>query len=81
MQFRRSNDVRVADSDWHKARQRARETAFNSSLNIFSEEEKVKYDLETARIDGSDNPQTYTVNRPIDLLGTNGLDLRTLFNR
>ena len=81
MQFRRSNDARVTDSDWHKARQRAREAAFNSSLNIFSEEERVKYNLETARIDGSDNPQTYTANRPIDLLGVNGLDLRTLFNR
>jgi len=81
MQFRRSNSARAIDKDWHTNRERARKQAFNSSLAMFSEEEIVKYDLETARIDGSDNPQTYTVNRPIDLLGENGIDLRTLFNR
>ena len=81
MQFRRSNDVRVADSDWHRGRQRARESAFNSSLSIFSDEEIVKYDLDTARIDGSDNPRTFMWQRTIGLFGTNGTDIRELRNR
>ena len=81
MQFRRSNDVRAADSDWHRQRQRARESAFNSSLSIFSDEEIVKYDLDTARIDGSDNPRLFMWHRTIDLFGTNGTDIRELRNR
>ena len=81
MQFRRSNDVRTADRDWHLSRQRARESAFNSSLSIFSDEEIVKYDLDTARIDGSDNPRTFMWQRTIDVFGTNGTDIRELRNR
>ena len=81
MQFRRSNDVRAADRDWHLSRQRARESAFNSSLSIFSDEEIVKYDLDTARIDGSDNPRMFMWQRTIDLFGTNGTDIRELRNR
>ena len=81
MQFRRSNDVRAVDADWHRQRQRARESAYNSSLNIFSDTEIVKYDLETARIDGSDNPRTYMWNRALDVFGTNGTDIRQLRNR
>jgi len=50
-------------------------------LDVFSDEERVKYDLETARIDGSDNPQTFRVDRPFDFLGLNGLDIRELRNR
>ena len=81
MQFRRSNDTRVVDRDWHRGRQRAREQAFNSSLSMFSEIEITKYGLETARIDGSDNPLTFTWNRPLDLFGSNGVDVRTLEDR
>lgn len=81
MQFRRSNDVRVADADWHRQRQRARESAYNSSLSIFSDEERVKYDLESARIDGSDNPRLFMWQRTIDLFGMNGTDIRELRNR
>ena len=81
MQFRRSNDVRAADRDWQLSRQRARESAFNSSLSIFSDEEIVKYDLDTARIDGSDNPRLFMWQRTIDLFGTNGTDIRELRNR
>ena len=78
MQFRRSNDTRVVDRDYLQGRQRAREQAFNSSLSMFDEIEITKYGLETARIDGSDNPLTFTWNRPLDLFGSNGLDVRTL---
>lgn len=81
MQFRRSNDVRAIDADYHLGRQRAREQAYNSSLAMFSDKERVKYDLETARIDGSDNPRLFTWRRAIDVFGTNGTDIRELRNR
>ena len=81
MQFHRSNDTRAIDADYHRGRQRARESAFNSSLSIFSDAEIVKYDLETARIDGSDNPRLFMWQRTIDLFGTNGTDIRELRNR
>ena len=81
MQFRRSNDVRVADAEWHRQRQRARESAFHSSLRIFSDAEIVKDDLETARITGADNPRTFMWNRALDVFGTNGTDIRELRNR
>ena len=81
MQFRRSNDTRAVDADWHLSRQRARESAFNSSLSIFSDAEIVKYDLETARITGADNPRTFMWNRALDVFGTNGTDIRELRNR
>lgn len=79
MQFSRSPSAKRIDSRWHKARIDARHEAF--SVNEFSDSEIARYDLDTARITGQDNPRSYTVNRPIDLLGTNGIDLRTLFNR
>lgn len=79
MQFRRSQSARVVDREWHERRHEAREQAFNSSLNIFSDKEKVKYDLDTAQIDGSDNPRTYLFNRTLDILGTNGTDVRDLY--
>lgn len=79
MQFARSPSARAIDSRWHKNRQRAREQATNGNLELFfSDEEIIKYDLETARIDGSDNPRTYTVDRPIDIFGVNGTDVRDL---
>ena len=48
---------------------------------MFDEIEITKYGLETARIDASDNPLTFTWNRPLDLFGSNGLDVRTLEDR
>ena len=81
MQFRRSADVRAVDREFLTQRQRAREQAFNSSLSMFDEIEITKYGLETARVDGSDNPLTFTWNRPLDLFGSNGLDVRGLENR
>ncbi len=77
--FRRSESGKRVDAGYHQFRQEARESAF--SINEFSDEEINRYNLETARITGRENPRTYTVNRPIDLLGTNGIDLRTLYNR
>lgn len=81
MQFRRSGSVRAIDADWHRGRQRAREIAYNSSLELFSAKEIVKYDLETAQIDGSDNPRLWMWNRAIDIFGTNGTDVRELRTR
>lgn len=81
MQFLRSGGARPIDQEWHERRQEAREQAFNSSLDIFSDKEIVKYDLDTARIDGSDNPRTYLFSRTYDLFGANGTDIRNLRNR
>jgi len=76
MQFKRSEGAKAINAEWHRQRQRAREQAFNSSLGIFSETEITKYDLDTAQIDGSDNPRTYTFDRPLDKFGINGTDVR-----
>lgn len=79
MQFRRSPSARSLDADWHRQRQRARENYF--SIEQASDVERVKYDLETAQIDGSDNPRTWLVRRSIDIFGINGTDIRTLEDR
>jgi hypothetical protein len=79
MHFKRSEGAKAVDSDFHRSRQRARETGFN--VDMFGDSEIVKYNLETARINGSDNPHTYRVNRAIDFLGVNGIDVRELRDR
>jgi hypothetical protein len=81
MQFRRSPSARPIDREWHQERQRAREQAYDSSLSLFSDVEITKYNLPTAQIDGSDNPQTFTWDRPLDLFGINGTDVRNLEDR
>jgi len=81
MQFKRSEGAKAINAEWHRQRQRAREQAFNSSLSIFSDTEITKYDLDTAQIDGSDNPRTYTFDRPLDKFGINGTDVRNLEDR
>jgi len=82
VQLRRSPSARVADADWHRQRQRAREQAYNSDLeSLFSQKEIIKYNLETAQIDGSDNPRLFMWRRAIDLFGVNGTDVRELRNR
>jgi len=79
MQFARSPSVVASQAWWHEGRQDARERAFTSDLTSqFSNTEIIKFGLETAQIDGSDNPQTWTWDRGIDLLGTNGTDVRDL---
>jgi len=79
MQFARSPSAKPSQAWWHRGRQRAREQAFNSNLTSqFSDTEIIKFGLDTAQIDGSDNPQTWTWNRAIDLFGTNGTDVRDL---
>jgi len=82
MQFRRSPGVRSVDAEWHRNRQRAREQAYNGDLiSQFSPEEIVKYELDTARITGRENPRMYLFNRAYDLFGQNGTDIRKLRNR
>lgn len=82
MQFARSGGVKPSQSWWHEGRQRAREEAYNSDLDtFFSETEITKFDLETAQIDGSDNPRTWTWDRPLDMFGINGTDVRELEDR
>ena len=79
MPFERSPGLKKASERWHKNRIRARRTGFN--LNDFSDEEIVKYDLDTARITGSDNPRSFRLNPDIDILDVGGIDVRTLHNR
>jgi hypothetical protein len=76
MHFKRSEGAKAVDRDFHKTRQRARETGFR--VNQFGDSEIVEYNLDTARINGSDNPLSYRVNRAIDFLHINGTDVRTL---
>lgn len=79
MQLRRSPSVRPLDTDWHRGRQYARENYFNESMA--SGVERVKYELDTVDITGEWVDRTYTVDRPIDLFGENGLDIRNLEDR
>ena len=78
----RSETLENLSTDWHQFRINARRTAF--SKEEFGEIEQIKYDLDTARITGKDNPRSYTVNRPIqgaDGNMNNGVDVRTLDQR
>lgn len=77
--FRRSRGNKPLDSEWHEKRQEARKTAF--SLAEFSQEEITRYDLDTARITGRDNPRTYEMDPAIDLLGTAKKDIRKMGDR
>jgi len=79
MPFARSPGLKKADSRWHKRRIEARREGF--SLAEFSQEDIVRYDLETARITGSENPRTYRLNPDIDILDVGGIDVRDLHNR
>jgi len=79
MPFARSPGLKKADSRWHNRRIQARKEAF--SIDEFSQEDIVRYDLDTARITGSENPRSYLVNPSIDILGEAGIDIRTLDNR
>lgn len=79
MMFREAESAKPLDKEWHLMRQKARTTTF--SLDEWSDEEILRWDLDTARITGRDNPRTYTYDRTIDTLGENGTDVRTLDNR
>ena len=74
--FRRSPSGKAIDSEWHTARREARENAF--SINEFGDIEITRFDLDTARITGRENPDTYTLDPAIDLFGTAGKDIRSL---
>ena len=79
MHFKRSEGAKAVDRDFHRSRERARQTGFN--VGMFGDSEIVQYNLETARINGSDNPHTYRVSRAIQFLGVNGVDVRDLRDR
>lgn len=81
MQFKRSASIKPTQEWWHRGRQQARENAYNSDLDFFGDVERVRLDLDTAQIDGSDNPLTWKFVRPIDLLGLNGTSVRGLRDR
>jgi hypothetical protein len=82
MQFARSPGAKPTQAWWHEGRQDARERAYNGDLTAqFSDTEIIKFDLETAQIDGSDNPRTFKFMPVIDILGVSGTDVRTLRDR
>ena len=58
MQHHRDNSGSAVWREWHERRQEARETENDEEL--FDDIEQEKYDLDTARIDGSDNPDNFT---------------------
>jgi len=77
--FNRSNDAKKIRTDWHEFRANARRTAF--SEDEFAPGARTEYDLDTAQITGEDNPRSYTYDRPVDILGENGTDVRELDDR
>jgi hypothetical protein len=76
--FARADASRPIDERWHVARQTARESAF--SLDEFGDIAIEKYDLDTARVTGRENPRSYTVEQSVEQDGitNSGTDIRTL---
>jgi len=74
--FPQSADLKAVDSEFHKFREEARRTTY--SKDEFSREEIIRYDLDTARITGRENPRSYKQQPTIDLLGEGGTDIREL---
>lgn len=79
MRFRRDRSGKHTDKEWHRNRHLARHHTFN--LDDWSDEEIVRYDLDTADITGRLNPRSYTFDRDIDILKANGTDIRELKDR
>jgi hypothetical protein len=75
--FKRDNSQKAVDSEWHEFRHEARTTAFD--IQEFGDIDIEKYDLETARITGQENPDTYTWRRPLYPEGP--FDIRKLKDR
>jgi len=75
--FKRGNSQKAVDSEWHEFRHEARKNAFD--IQEFGPIDIEKYDLETARITGRENPETYILKRP--LYPQNRIDVRTLRDR
>jgi len=77
--FRQSPSGKRIDSEWHTRRHQARTTTIN--LNQWSDEDIIRWNLDTAGITGRDVKRTYTLKRPYDTLGENGFDVRQLPDR
>jgi hypothetical protein len=78
----RQESLQSVWSTWHEKRAEARRTAFNP--NEFGDIEQTKFDLDTARITGAENPRSYQVDRPLNEVEgqqNNGTDIRTLDDR
>jgi len=73
------NDTKFLTEKYHRFRENARQTAFH--LDEFSEAERIEFDLEDAGITGKDNNRNYTYDRPVDIFGSNGFDIRELRDR
>lgn len=60
----RGENGKAVWEEWHRFRSFARRNAF--SENEFSEIEQNRFDLDTARITGADNPKTFRTEPPLD---------------
>ena len=74
--FPQSADQKSISGEWHKFREQARRTTY--SKDEFSDEEIIRYDLDTARITGRENPRSYKQQPTVDVLGEGGKDIREL---
>lgn len=79
MKHHRTKSGKSVDSRWHTFRANARRTAV-SELE-FAPSDRVRYDLDTARITGKEYPETFQFSRPLTVLLNNSVDVRDLRNR
>ncbi len=76
MLFRRSQSGKHIDSEWHYKRYIAATTTFD--VESWGAEDRIRYDLDEDWIDGKYVDRGYMIDRPIDIFGENGFDLRDL---
>ncbi len=77
--FPESRSAKPVDKEWHQFRESARKSAF--SIGAYSNNDIIRYNLDTAGITGEDNPRTFMFMRELDTLGENGIDIRDLKDR
>jgi len=76
MLFRRSQSGKHIDYEWHRRRYDATTSTFD--IDTWSIEDQIRYDLDEEWITGKLNPRSYMIDRPVDMFGANGFDLRDL---
>jgi len=77
--FRRSQSGKHIDQDYHLTRHAAYTGTFD--ISEWSEEERLRYDLDDAWVDGKYFRRNFEVKRDIDTLGSNGFNILDLDDR
>lgn len=72
--FPRSGGLKAINKEWHDEREKARRTA--NTVEEFSPEDIIRYDLDTAGITGRANPHTYKRDVTVDVVGEADTDIR-----